>query len=434
MPQLLSIIIPAYNSEKYISNCIKSILNQKFSKKKYEIIIVNDTSKDKTLKICKKFKDKNQNIKIFNNKKNSGVSYSRNLGIKKALGKFVLFLDSDDELKKNSLKIINKIISNSSADLLISLDLKKDEKKIFEKSNILKKKNISALFNIINKRLHFKGHCWNYVLNKNFIKKYNIYFNKIRIFEDQIFISNVLCSVKKFHFYKYSFCKHNERFNSLSRSMDSVALNSSLVVVNEIIKIIKTKKLTKEKIFFLNSRIIFMLKNLKIYLLACSDRQLKSALTFILKNIDNFKFIKKNLIQLHNIKSKKKNDYLKNFLLFRKSAWDFINDFNLNKFSFIYIFGVGLLGRALSQIMQRNKSNIKAFIDNNKYFYKKKFLGLRVYNPKIIGKFKPKDLQKTLIIISHEHPIHKKKVFNQLKNYGLKDNNIKVMKWLKILR
>jgi len=103
-------------------------------------------------------------------------------------------------------------------------------------------------------------------------------------------------------------------------------------------------------------------------------------------------------------------------------------------FSFIYIFGVGLLGRALSQILQRNNFSIKAFIDNNKYFYKKKFLGLKVCNPKIIGKFSPKDLQKTLIIISHEHLAHKKKVFNQLKNYGLKDNNIKVVKWLKILR
>ena len=55
MTPLFSIIIPAYNSEKFISNCIKSVLNQNFSKINYEIIVVNDGSKDKTLNICKNF-------------------------------------------------------------------------------------------------------------------------------------------------------------------------------------------------------------------------------------------------------------------------------------------------------------------------------------------------------------------------------------------
>ena len=58
MTTLFSLIIPAYNSEKYISNCIQSILSQNFSKKKYEIIIINDASKDKTQRICNKFKKK----------------------------------------------------------------------------------------------------------------------------------------------------------------------------------------------------------------------------------------------------------------------------------------------------------------------------------------------------------------------------------------
>ena len=82
MTPLFSLIIPVYNSEKYISKCIQSVLNQNFSKEKYEIIIINDDSNDKTLNICRKYKKKNKNIKILNNKKNFGVSHSRNVGIK----------------------------------------------------------------------------------------------------------------------------------------------------------------------------------------------------------------------------------------------------------------------------------------------------------------------------------------------------------------
>ena len=74
MSTFFSLIIPAYNSEKFISKCLQSVLNQNFSKKKYEIIIVDDASKDSTFEICEKFKKKNKIIRILCNKKNYGVS------------------------------------------------------------------------------------------------------------------------------------------------------------------------------------------------------------------------------------------------------------------------------------------------------------------------------------------------------------------------
>ena len=86
MTPLFSLIIPVYNSEKNITECIQSVLNQNFSKEKYEIIIINDASRDNTIKVCRRYRKKNKIIKILNNKKNFGVSYSRNLGIKFAIG------------------------------------------------------------------------------------------------------------------------------------------------------------------------------------------------------------------------------------------------------------------------------------------------------------------------------------------------------------
>ena len=173
MTTLFSLIIPAYNSEKYISNCIQSILSQNFSKKKYEIIVINDASKDKTRKICNEFKKK-KFIKVLNNNKNQGVASSRNLAIKSASGKYVIFVDSDDTLKKNSLKDISEILHNDEVDLLVALNLTEKEKKVYsnklnDNNKICSKKDFDNFFKFLNSSNHFPFYPWNYILNRNFL-------------------------------------------------------------------------------------------------------------------------------------------------------------------------------------------------------------------------------------------------------------------------
>ena len=107
MRLLFSIIIPVYNSERYISNSVKSVLKTKFFEK-YEIILINDCSTDNSRSIINKIKQKFSNIIVINNKRNKKVSYCRNIGIKKAAGEYIIFLDSDDELKRNALTDIEK--------------------------------------------------------------------------------------------------------------------------------------------------------------------------------------------------------------------------------------------------------------------------------------------------------------------------------------
>ena len=85
MNPFFSIIIPIYNSQKYFKPCLSSILGQNFNN--YEVLIVNDASNDGTKKICNNFKKLSSKIKIIENKKNLGVSVSRNKGIKKAIPK-----------------------------------------------------------------------------------------------------------------------------------------------------------------------------------------------------------------------------------------------------------------------------------------------------------------------------------------------------------
>ena len=96
----LSIIIPVYKGEKYISECVDSIFNTKYIEE-FEVIIVNDGSYDNTLNICKKYSLNYDNLIVLDNGKNKGVSYSRNKGIKQAKGKYVFFVDCDDYLDKD---------------------------------------------------------------------------------------------------------------------------------------------------------------------------------------------------------------------------------------------------------------------------------------------------------------------------------------------
>lgn len=103
-----SIIIPVYNTEKYVERCIESVLKQTYNN--FEIIIINDGSQDNSEKILTKYNN-NLKIKIIK-QSNHGLSYSRNIGVTKSTGDYILFLDSDDLIEPNLLKILKENITN----------------------------------------------------------------------------------------------------------------------------------------------------------------------------------------------------------------------------------------------------------------------------------------------------------------------------------
>mgnify|MGYP000482318629 CR=1 FL=1 len=115
---IISIVIPVFNLERYITKCLESIETQNFSQDKYEVIIVNDNSKDKSLKKIKKFKNKFKNLLVINNKKNLGPGPSRNKGILFSKGKYLMFIDGDDFLNKNTLKTVEKYLNNKKYDFI----------------------------------------------------------------------------------------------------------------------------------------------------------------------------------------------------------------------------------------------------------------------------------------------------------------------------
>lgn len=182
---VLSIIIPAYNAEKYIKQCLYSILYQNIDNSKYEIICIDDGSTDNTAEKINEVKKVFNNKIIYISKQNSGVSETRNLGIKKATGKYIWFIDSDDYIENNKLGDIIKVIESDKKDIfMVGFNYVDEVGKIIKKEKYY---NDSNRYNeiLVNGRMN---NVWQLIISREFLKKYNIYFNSNYIIaEDMLF-------------------------------------------------------------------------------------------------------------------------------------------------------------------------------------------------------------------------------------------------------
>ncbi len=114
----ISVIVPVYNVEEYLEECLNSIVNQTIGLKNLEVILINDGSTDNSLKIMKKFKKKYDDW-ILVNRENRGISISRNEGMDLATAKYIIFLDSDDYLELNALEELYKISEKTKSDITV---------------------------------------------------------------------------------------------------------------------------------------------------------------------------------------------------------------------------------------------------------------------------------------------------------------------------
>ena len=176
MPKF-SIIVPVYNVEKYIDNCLKSIKNQTY--KDYEVIVVNDGTKDNSMDIVKKY-----DVAVVE-QKNQGLSAARNTGVKHATGEYLIFLDSDDSWNKDLLKELNKSLKNKPDVVRFQIQEtyeNSDDKKEYKETPFEGKNGVEA-FNLITK-YHFVENAWCYAIRKDYYEKENFSFKVGTIHED----------------------------------------------------------------------------------------------------------------------------------------------------------------------------------------------------------------------------------------------------------
>lgn len=224
----LSVIIPAYNCEKYIGRCLDSILNQE--NLEFEIIVINDGSTDNTLKICRQYEEKFENIKVIN-KKNEGQGIARNVGILEAKGKYITFVDSDDYVNQNCYTLAISILEKNSADFFAgqikkisegeSENLLLDEKYItYHNYSMSKDDLVKSMLagNDIEKNSRVSSSTCDKIYLKSIIEKYKIVFVSERIYLSEDIIFNIMfldkcniCIVSNMEMYNYvtnvaSFC------------------------------------------------------------------------------------------------------------------------------------------------------------------------------------------------------------------------------------
>lgn len=116
MNDLISVIIPIYGVEKYLSQCIETVISQTY--KNIEIVLVDDGSKDRCPKICDEYANKDDRVIVIH-KKNGGLSDARNAGIKVAKGKYITFIDSDDYIAFNYIEYLYELIIKNNADMSV---------------------------------------------------------------------------------------------------------------------------------------------------------------------------------------------------------------------------------------------------------------------------------------------------------------------------
>ena len=186
----ISIIVPIYNASKYLKKCLGSLVNQ--TKKELEFILINDGSTDDSESIIKSYND--SRIKYFK-RSNHGIGKTRNFGINKSTGKYIMFLDSDDYLEENACELLYEKIEKDKLDLVVCdfYNVIK-ETKVCEKNAIFKN---TALKDKPDLLLNINLAPWNKIYRSDLIKNNNIKFIEDLKYEDAPFVALSLLKSKK---------------------------------------------------------------------------------------------------------------------------------------------------------------------------------------------------------------------------------------------
>lgn len=251
MTPLISIIIPVFNTENYLSKCLDSVLSQSYIH--LEVIIVDDGSFDNSGKICDEYAIKDKRIKVIH-KENGGVSSSRNVGIEKANGEWLMFVDSDDELSHSCIETLSKGF-DTKYDMIIggyeltdeagntTYTINRNDVFVWDVNQCLRDVYRSAFFS-------YNGYCFNRLFRHRIIKANNLCFNEtIYSREDGLFLVQYLLKCSNLAYCTLeSIYKYRQNNNNATSSF-KLKYNSKIIsgMVSHLICIKCIQQDTKDK-------------------------------------------------------------------------------------------------------------------------------------------------------------------------------------------
>ena len=234
----LSVIIPVYNAEKYIVECLDSIYNQNLNNDEFEVIIVNDGSKDHSQQVIEDCLQKTSNA-ILINQQNQGVSQARNNGLSIAKGEYVIFIDSDDFLIPNYLDKLLKIAIDNSLDILKANMIEVDDNHLKNRDFVHSLENKEVVPGVI--KSGEDAFVYDYDPNASyvylnlyrrfFLQSNKLSFVRIPFAEDVIFTVHSILKAEKFMFVPTVFYVYRHNDTSAMGTMNATKLKSMNVVI-----------------------------------------------------------------------------------------------------------------------------------------------------------------------------------------------------------
>ena len=244
---LFSIIMPIYNVERYLEQCIESVLAQDYQN--YELILVDDGSPDNSIDICTKYAKQYSNI-VFIHKINGGVSDARNAGIQIARGEYLMFLDSDDYWEgKTILSDLQNIITENNPDVIFNYMSSVYPDKIV--NHYINRDKLIGSFQEDFQDLYqdgiYLGFAWTKIIKKEIILKNNLLFIKGRNFEDIPWSFSLVNHIKDYAIYQNCFYMYRrERKGSISSVVTAKNQISLFQNLSDVITEIENMKLNNE--------------------------------------------------------------------------------------------------------------------------------------------------------------------------------------------
>ena len=260
----ISIIVPIYNKEKYLTRCISSVLSQTFTN--IEVLLINDGSSDKSLDICKKYEKLDNRIIVFD-KKNGGVSSARNCGIENASGKYLMFVDADDYLDSNSLNVLYSNIIDKP--YLFGVNYQFIINDSIKKSKI--SESLLSFSSFINKVMtgDILGSSCLYLFEKSKIN--NLRFDtNLKYMEDSLFLIQYMVNneIKYINYVDYLNSYYNYYIN------DGSCTNNSVNIINNIENYIKSLNCIN---LILNNEYLNEINKKKVLIIESEGRKLKNS-------------------------------------------------------------------------------------------------------------------------------------------------------------
>lgn len=194
---ILSIVIPVYNGAEFIEGCVDSLMNQGLKLREFEILIINDGSKDNSKEIIDKISCKYNNINAYH-KDNEGLAATRNFGLDRIQGKYLYYLDVDDYIAHNTLKPLLRCLVEEDLDILCFESLKTKSRSLLISSNLPEKKSFKVtdgITYVAQNNIEFE--VWRYITKTSFLSKLGIRFDSEKLLEDVMYTMNLFAKAKR---------------------------------------------------------------------------------------------------------------------------------------------------------------------------------------------------------------------------------------------